>query len=234
MENNLIALLEEPFEETGHAMILPGTIALSVVPFVEERYRTIRPCSNDPANPDFNKLAMKPTSYSDLCDSERPPNHNLGLRSDEDLLVYRVKKRPVVVLSPQLKKAKGMPSHIEGCVLCAPIFTLADSDGMIKKEYTNEAAMKIFGLQCTQLFPLPGRGVLRSEVSIIRLDRIHAAHANRLISIKYRLTKRWRRYMSEWLRLYLKNDETAEPSNKIVGDLFAAREAYGEAMAKVK
>ncbi|MBW8042325.1 MAG: hypothetical protein FVQ85_20325 [Planctomycetes bacterium] len=241
MEQNLRDLLGEPFEQYAGDNIVPGLVCLAIVPYQLRTLHVVRPLSYNSASPSSAAYKLSKINFEQLTQRangmNRLPHVELSLRSDEDLVVYKVKIRPVIVLSPRLpEKAKGLPSYFAYSVLCVPLYTLVDKDGFPKRGYNLVAAEKIAALQCRQFFPIPSRTYLDSAISFLRLDNIQAANRNILRSKQIKLTKRWLAFIRVWIRFYatgkLAEEQIPERERKTAEFLNTVKELLSEQLEK--
>ena len=238
MDQNLKTLLGPPIEEYKGDTIKPGVICSTVVPYIHDNFTVVRPASYDSTSQDYNNLNITTTSdYRTLCDNL--PHINLSLRSDEDFLVCKVKKRLVVILSHELARAdgSGFPPHYKETVLCAPLFTLIDSDDNYRTSYNYRAINNVAALKYSFIFPIPGQPFLDSKISGLRMDRIHSVHTNCLRRPNKKLTRRWLGFIREWIRFYgtgrLVGNTKVSGNKKIAEFLHVAREALLEAASQM-
>ena len=196
MEQSLKTLLGNSIEPYAGDTIKPGVICATAIPYVGNKFSVIRPLSYNPADTSSDKYQLMEIPYKELCSGtegmSKLPHMGLGLRSDEDFLVCKVKKRPVIVLSPCLSRpdAKGFPKHYANRILCAPLYTIEDSSGKSKIGYNPEAVQNIKALKYPWVFPIPGPPHLDSVMSALRLDDIQPVHMHRLFNTKKKLTRK--------------------------------------------
>ena len=208
MIQNLKALLQgEPVEPYNGGQVKPGAVCWAIVPYVHTEFHVIRALSSDPASADSNKYSLMSKTAKQVCsDSDgevKLPHAALSLRSTEDLVACKVKKRPVVVLTACLSEEdKGFPAHFRDCVLCAPLFTLVDADGFEKPGYGEQVISRIAALQYRRVFPLPTHPHLDSWLCAIRLDRIASIHVSCLSTPELKISGRWLTFIREWVRYY--------------------------------
>lgn len=209
MIQSLKTLLQgQPVESYSGGQIKPGALCWGVVPYVlRTDFQVIRPLSYDPASQDSGRYSLSSTTLQQLCagpkDAAKLPQAALGLRSSEDILACKVKRRPVIVLTSCLSQEdQGFPSHFRDCVLCAPLFTLVDKDGFERTGYDEEVISRIVALQYRRVFPLPTDPHLGSQLCAVRLDRIAPIHVTCLSMAGLRVSSRWLTFIREWVRYY--------------------------------
>ena len=238
MDQNLKTLLGQPIEEYTGETIKPGLICYTVVPYIHDTFTVVRPVSYDSASQDYSNLNITTTdNFKELCDNL--PHTNLSLRSDEELLVSKIKKRPVVVLSHELARvdSRGFPPHYKKTVLCAPLFTLIDSYGAYRTSYNSSVIRNVTALKYSFVFPIPGQPYLNSKISGLRMDRIHSVHTNCLKISNKKITRRWLGFIREWVRFYgtgrLTGNAKHSGNNKIAEYLQEARELLLDAASQM-
>lgn len=206
MEQNLKSLLGDALEPYGGEVVKPGVICHTIVPFIPKKLNVVEPLSYNPASAEASKyqlLSMELTQLGPYLDGTKPPHIELGVRSNEVVLAYKTKMRPVVVLTPCLpEETQGFPSHFKNCVLCAPLYTLVDKDNILNPHYNAKAVYGIVALKYRSVFPVPTHPYLKSRICGLRLDRILSARINCLSRPKTKVTNNWLAYIREWIRFY--------------------------------
>ncbi len=230
MMQNLKTLLQgEPVESYSGGQIKPGALCWAIVPYVLTEFQIIRPLSYDPASEDSNKYSLTSKTVKQVCagtdDAAKLPHAVLRVRSTEDLVACKVKRRPVVVLTSCLSQEdQGFPSHFRDCVLCAPLFTLVDEDGTEKPGYGEQVINRIVALQYRRVFPLPTHPHLGSQLCAVRLDRITPVHVNCLSVPELKISSRWLTFIREWVRYYATGRLVEQPRP-------SGRESWGELLS---
>ncbi|MBL7187137.1 MAG: hypothetical protein ISS70_12525 [Phycisphaerae bacterium] len=208
MEQNLKTLLGEAIEPHKSETIKPGTICSTVIPFLllPQKCNVIESLSPDPASPKSRQYQLRSMDYKQLrryMRGSRPPSYEMGIRSDEAVLGYKVKLRPVVVLTPCLAgERSGFPSHFRNCVLCAPLYTIVDEEGNVKTSYNEDVVRGIVALKYRSAFPIPTSPYMSSHVSALILDRIQPTQVRSLSCCGLRVRNKWLAYIREWVRFY--------------------------------
>jgi hypothetical protein len=227
MEQSLKTLLGNPIEPYTGDIIKPGVICTAAIPYVGDRFNVIRPLSYDTADTSSDKYQLTEVPYKELCTGtdgmSKLPHIGLGLRSGEDFLVCKVKKRPVIVLSQPLSKpeVKGFPKHFTHRILCAPLYTIVDGGSKRNINYSKETVQNIVALKYPWVFPIPGFPYLNSVMNALRLDTIQPVHMRCLFNTKIKLTRKWLAFVREWIRFFGTGNLAA---NKIAQFLATARE----------
>jgi hypothetical protein len=161
----------------------------------------------------------------------------MGLRSDEACIIYKIKVRPVVVLTRLLtEETAGCPPHFKNCLLCAPLYTLVDKDNFLKISYNPTTIQEIVALKYRSVFPLPTYPCLDSRISALRFDLIQPVRNSSLSKPLGKVTDRWFAFICEWVRFYATGrliDENRSAEKAEVGKtLHAARELLLEELKK--
>jgi hypothetical protein len=234
MEQNLKNLLEgNSVEPCGDGTIKPSVICYTIVPYFQGEFHIIEPLSYDPAAPESRKYRLVSKNFAQMrsyvSGSSKPPHRELGIRSTEAPIVYKVKMRPVVVLTSCLpKEMPGIPSHFKDCVLCAPLYTFVDENNEVNQNYNPRAIQAITALQYRSFFPLPTSPYLKSKLCGLRLDRIQPTHIDCLSEPLAQVTDKWFAFIWEWIHFYATGkliDESRLAEKAEIGKtLYAARE----------
>jgi len=241
MEQHLRYLLGEPFEQYTGGDIIPGLVCDAIVPFHLHTLHVVRPLSYDSVSSSSDIFKLLKIDFKQISEGvdgmNRLPHVELNLRSNEDLVVYRVKVRPIIVLSPRLpEEAKGLPSYFAYSTLCVPLYTLVDKDGFPKAGYNVTAAEKIAALQCRSFFPVLTGTYFDSAISFLRFDCIQATNRRFLHSKKIKLTRKWLAFIRVWIRFYatgkLLQGQLPKRENKVAKHLNTVRELLTENLQK--
>jgi hypothetical protein len=206
MDQNLKELLTgEPIEPYDGDCIERGLICYAVVPFVPRNISLIEPLEYDSASTASGKYHLLQMDYSQLplyLEKTHPPHKELGMRSDEALVAYKVKRRPIIVLTPPLGKVKGFPQYLRSSVLCAPLHTIVEEDDSLKVGYNPKVIQEIVSLKFASVFPLPTKPFLKGKISAVMLEHIFPAHLSCLTKPKHKVSNRWFSYIYEWICFY--------------------------------
>ncbi len=208
MDQNLRTLLEgEPVEVCNNATIKPGVICSTIIPQIPNIFPIIEPLSCDTSSPNSRKYSILSMDYrplvSYLTNPDKPPHFELGVRSDEAVVAYKVKIRTVLVLTHKLSEEdRGFPSHFKNCILCAPLYTLVEKDGRIKPSYNPLAVQNIVALKYRRVFPLPGYSLLNSQISALRLDQVQPVRVKYLSKPIAKVGDKWLGFIREWIHFY--------------------------------
>ena len=206
MEQNLKTLLGEAIEPYDSEIIKPGVICYTTVPYVPQKCDVIEPLSYDTASHKSKQYKLSSMGHKQLQSylyGSKLPNYELGIRSNEILLAYRVKLRPIVVMTPCLSgKLSGFPSYLRYCVLCAPLYTLVDIDGNLRQSYNPNVIKGIVALKYSLAFPILTSPYMNSKISALMLNRIQPAQVCALSRPHLKVRNKWLAYIREWIRFY--------------------------------
>jgi len=206
MEQSLKTLLGEAIEPYDNETIKPGVICSTTVPYVPPKCNVIEPLSYNTASPQskqYQFLSMEYTQVRKYLVGKKAPHFELGTRSDEIVLAYITKLRPVVILTPCLTgELSGFPAHFRNCVLYAPLYTIVDEEGNIKKGYNPQAVKGIVTLKYRSAFPIPTSPFLKSRICTLILDRIQPVQICALSCLHLKIRNKWLAYIREWTRFY--------------------------------
>ena len=135
--------------------------------YLTERLLTLYPRGSDPYHklPTlFETCAIDPRKFND---PPHTPLTNPTLEADEELVVFRAKSRPVIVLS-----SKSEPWQYRGgktrtrSVLVAPVYSFSETDNPKWKP-------RVRALAYRELFYLPENEMLNLNESFVRFDLTH-------------------------------------------------------------
>jgi hypothetical protein len=204
-----------------------------------EKCYTIRPIDPDPSSSGHQRYRLSEKNPAELAtasqDEWRLPFKDLNLDTDEDLLIVKVKRRPVVVLSRAIvDEQKAEPSRFQDSFWCVPSYTLVDHFDHPQFELSFIEKVRALSYKCC--FPLPYDPHLHDREAMLRLDRIQPIPRHLLKPTERRLSKEWTLYLQEWVRFYitgsLGDQDSDKDPNSVASALKAAREALMEELGK--
>ena len=168
-----------------------GHICLAPVFYLDARLRALR--HNDPAREERSlyRIVEEP---EDLFN--HAPIHEVHLRRDEELLVTRAKKRPVVVAKAPVEWEPGRGRLKERSVICLPAYSFHATD-------SEEFRSRVNAIEYPAWIPLPADNALGFKEGFIRLDRMQAIEHSQLAPMGIALTEPAERFISEWARYHL-------------------------------
>ncbi len=225
------------YDEEGK--IKPGVVCIGVIPYVMEEYYTIRPVDPDPRSSDHQRYCLvKKTAArlaSDGQDKWSFPFKDMNLDADEDLVVFKVKRRPVVVVSKAIvEERKADPSRFQDSFLCVPSYTLVDS--FLHPQVNQSVIEDILALSYRCCFPLPYDPFHQDRLAALRLDRMQPIPRHLLKVADRRLSTEWTLYIQEWIRLYLTgrlgDDDSDKNTESVPYILRTARDLLMAELAK--
>jgi hypothetical protein len=218
-----------------------GVICVAVVPYVMEKCYAVRPSDPDPKSPSHKQYKIKQEDVAALATNNqstwRLPFKDLNLDTDEDLLIVKVKRRPVVVLSRALvDECQADTSRTPDSFWCIPSYTLVDQ--FFHSKYEPEFIDDVNALTYRSFFPLPYEPHLHDRQAMLRFERMQPIPRHLLKPTELRLTPEWVLYLQEWARFYitgrLGDDDTDKNSGSIPSILNTARDLLMKEVAKKK
>jgi len=216
-----------------------GVICMAVIPYVMETCYAIQPSDPDPRSSSHRQYQLVHKSPQTLCSDKQErwqlPFKDLNLDVNEALVVVRVKRRPVVVLSrPIVDERKADTSRIQDSFWCVPSYTLVDQ--FLHPQWDKEFIEDVSALIYRCFFPLPYDAHLHDRQSMLRFDRMQPIPRHLLKPTKLRLSREWTLYLQEWARFYISgrlgDDDSDKNPDSIPSALNAAREALMEELTK--
>lgn len=239
MSDDLTDILGPAYASYPGESVKPGVICSAIIPYVMEKCYTIRPIDPDPSSSGHQRYRLSEKNPAELAtasqDEWRLPFKDLNLDTDEDLLIVKVKRRPVVVLSRAIvDEQKAEPSRFQDSFWCVPSYTLVDHFDHPQFELSFIEKVRALSYKCC--FPLPYDPHLHDREAMLRLDRIQPIPRHLLKPTERRLSKEWTLYLQEWVRFYitgsLGDQDSDKDPNSVASALKAAREALMEELGK--
>jgi len=239
LSDDLTDILDPAYASYPGDKVKPGVICLAVIPYVMEKCYAIRPLDPDPkstSHRQYQLIEEKPETLTVTDQNKwRLPFKDLNLDVDEDLLVVKVKRRPVVVLSRAIvDERQADPSRIQDSFWCIPEYTLVDR--FFHPQFAQVFIEDVVALTYRSFFPLPYDTHLHDRQAMLRFDRMQPIPRNLLKATERRLSKEWLLYLHEWTRFYITGtlgdvDSDKNP-NSVASTLKVARDALMEEVAK--
>ena len=135
--------------------------------FLAERLQILCPRGSDPYHklPTlFETRAIDPLKFND---PPHTPLTNPTLKADEELVVFRAKRRPVIALSSKSEpwKYRGGKTRTRS-VLVAPVYSFSET-------HSPEWRTGVRALAYRELFYLPENSMLKLNESFVRFDLTH-------------------------------------------------------------
>jgi len=229
----------EPHDPAGS--IEPGVVCVGVIPYVMTNYYTVRPLSPDPKAADHQRYRLVRKTPGGLAkdgqDGWSFPFKDMNLDSDEDFVLFKVKRRPVVVLSMAVVDEHRVdPTRFHDSFWCAPSYTMIDRFG--HPQWPQNLIEGVLALTYRSCFPVPCHPSLHDRLSVLRLDRLHPIPRHCLDPTDRRFTGEWTFYLQEWVRFYLTgrlgDDDTENNPDSIASVLKAARDLFMSELAKAR
>ena len=194
MNNDLRDILGPAYATYPGSHVKVGVICIAAIPYVMNRYYTITPVDSDPQSPDHQRYRLSEKHPAALASGNQErwqlPHRDLNLDNDEDLVVVKVKRRPVVVLSYAIgDERKAVPSRFHDSFWCVPSYTLEDPHGHPQWDVSFIEDVQHLTYRCC--FPLPYDPTLHDRTSMLRLDRTQPIPRNHLKPTERRFAKEW-------------------------------------------
>lgn len=239
MSDPLIDTLGEAFASYSGPKIKPGVVCVAAIPYVMRNQYAIKPLDPDPASAEHQCYELVQTNPASLAtdgqDNWKLPFRDLNLDSKEDLLVVKVKRRPVVVFSRAIiEEVKSDDSRFQDSFWCIPFYTLVDQ--FQHPQWPQNVIEDIIALTYRSCFPLPYHVSLHDQMSALRFDRMQPIPRDFLKPSNSRITKEWLLYLTEWSRFYITgkigNDENDCTNCSVANELKTARDILMEALAE--
>ena len=150
--------------------------------------------------------------------------------SDEDLMLVKVKRRPVLVISQAiLDERKIDTQRFQDSFWCVPSYTLVDSFGVPRMSKGAVENIRALSYKCC--FPLPFHSKFNSQESVLRFDRMQPIVRDHLDGTELKLTDNWLSYMRLWIRFYMTGaivTENEAKNNKLAVELGDTRQVLME------
>ena len=239
MSDPLVDTLGEAFASYEGSRIKPGVICVAVIPYVMKNQYAIKPKEANPSSPDHQCYELVRTNPAALAtgnqDTWTLPFIDLNLDSNEDLLIVKVKRRPVVVFSRAiLEEVRSDSVRFQDSFWCIPLYTLVDK--FAHPQWSQEIIEDVFALTYRACFPLPHHFSLHDQMSALRFDKMQPIPRRFLKPTKSRVTKEWVLYLNEWAKFYITgvigNNEGSCTNCSVANELKTARDLLMEVLAE--
>ncbi len=239
MSENLTDILGSAYATYPGKSVKVGVICMAVIPYVMRECYAILPSDLDPKSSEHKRYKILPQNPANIITRNQDkwvlPVKDLNLDVDEALLVVKVKRRPVVVLSRTIvDERKADTSRIQDSFWCVPSYTLVDKFNHPQMDVNTIEDIKVLTYRC--FFPLPYDPYLHDREAALRLDRMQPIPRHLLKPTERRLSKEWTLYLQEWARFYITggigDKDSDENPNSIASELKAARILLMDELAK--
>ena len=175
-----------------------GQICWAPVHFLSSQIISVALVSSDPQDERRNRYAILPSRINDRLLFNHSPIHELSLPSDEEMLVNRAKRRPVIVVSLENDFWQlGSDRLVDRGVLCVPMYSFHDRD-------SGEFRDRVRAQEYPWWLYLPGTPGFNEGFA--RLDRLQVIEQSHLQPMSSALTDDALWFVSEWLRYYVTGD----------------------------
>ena len=197
----MVELIEEFYrqiEPVEARQLDRGQICWGPVLYLSRNIQTASLASYDPEDERRNRYAILSSKIDDPLLFDHTPIHELRLQNDEELLVNRAKRRPVIVMS---QKTYHWPSGggrlADSGRVCIPLYSFQNNDSA---EFRN----RIRAQEYPWWLYFPASHGFREGFA--RLERLQVIEESHLQPRLNTLTDDSRWFVSEWLRYYLTGD----------------------------
>lgn len=192
---NLIEEFYRHVEPVEARQLNRGQICWGPSLYLSSQIHSVSLASYDPRDERRNRYAILPSEIDDPLLFNHTPVHELRLQNDEELLVNRAKRRPVIVISQKNDYwSLGGGRLAERAVVCIPMFSFQIADSV-------EFRDRIKAQEYPWWLYLPGTHGFREGFA--RLDRLQLIEERHLRPRLNALTDDTLWFVSEWLRYYL-------------------------------
>ncbi|MBI2907050.1 MAG: hypothetical protein HYX92_05280 [Chloroflexi bacterium] len=176
-----------------------GQICLGHALYLESNVATIALCEYKPENEHLNRYKVLWNTPREALFNHTPV-HELQLASDEEFLVIKAKKRPLVILSERNEGWGAAADRTrEKAVTCAPMYSFHERD-------TREFRDRVYACEYPCWVYVPKHDALHVKEGFLRLDRLQVIEESCLEPIPKALTESALYAVSEWLRYYLRGE----------------------------
>lgn len=235
MSDDITDLLGDAYADYPGDNVKPGVFCIAPFPYVVNNYYVIRPLDPNPQSSDHQRYVLHKTSPAGLTNGKDQqmtmPFKDLNLDVNEDLIITKIKRRPVVILSRAIVDERAIDSErFQDSFWCIPSYTLYDQ--FWHPQYDVGFIENVIALSYRTCFPLPYSEIFQDRYAMLRFDRIQPIKRDHLKPTPKRISKQWLLYLYEWTRFYMTGTLYSEGCNKIAENLNAARDALIEELSK--
>jgi hypothetical protein len=169
---------EQFYKRVDASRLSLGQICQIVVPYIDKIPQILDVERHSPEEHENVKFKMRNARPGDFQSRRTLPLKGLNLRSNEEMLIQRAKRRPGIIIStgvdtyPELNRLlrQSGKAHLqEDSVFLVPCYGVQTEDS--PSGFPPEMAARIRCLMYRQFFYLPKKGQLTKD-SVARLDRV--------------------------------------------------------------
>lgn len=172
-----------------------GQICWAPVGYLSSQLQSIDLSSHNPRDERLNQYSISTHEPDDQSVFNHVPVHELKLQHNEALLVNRVKRRPVIIMSQKNEGwTRAGPRLAERGLVCLPIYSFHPND-------TTEFRRRIQAQEYPWWIYIPEHAGFQEGFA--RLDRLQTIEETHLEPTRRSLTDDALWFVSEWLRYYL-------------------------------
>lgn len=234
MSNTITDLLGDAFADNPDKKVRAGVVCITPIPYIMNDIYVVKPLNSNPSSPQHQQYQLRQTTAGGLASSGQDewalPHKDLNMDSDEDLMLVKVKRRPVLVISQAiLDERKIDTQRFQDSFWCVPSYTLVDSFGVPRMSKGAVENIRALSYKCC--FPLPFHSKFNSQESVLRFDRMQPIVRDHLDGTELKLTDNWLSYMRLWIRFYMTGaivTENEAKNNKLAVELGDTRQVLME------
>lgn len=192
-------LIDEFFVSTGVAeanALKRGQLCYAPGQYISAKLKILELVKYEPTNERLNQYKVLNDPPEDIL-FKRTPVHDLKLRDDEELLVIRAKRRPMIILSDAAAYwPLGGGRLAEKTRMCAPLYSFHDNDPV-------ELRARIDALEYLWWVYVPEDTTRNLKEGFVRLDRVQVIEESQLIPIQVAASEDFLWGLSQLLRYHM-------------------------------
>ena len=192
-------LIDDFFVSTGVAeakALKRGQLCYAPGQYITAKLRILVLVKYDPTNERLNQYKVLNDPPEDVL-FKHTPVHDLKLRDDEELLVIRAKRRPMIILSVAASEwPPGGGRLAEKTRMCAPLYSFHENDPI-------ELRARIDALECLWWVYVPEDAARNIKEGFVRLDRVQVIEESQLQPIQVAASDDFLWGLSQLLRFHM-------------------------------
>ena len=171
-----------------------GQICWAPIPYLSSQIENVSLESYDPRDESRNRYSVRRSEPNDTALFNHTPVHELRLESNEELLITKTKRRPVIVTSQRNEfwQLGGVRLAERGRV-CLPMYSFHPDDSDVFRE-------RVRAQEYPWWIYMPEQFDFREGFA--RIDRIQTVEESHLRPTRNALTEDALWFVSEWLRYW--------------------------------
>ena len=189
--------------KTYRSEYAPGQFFWAPIPFIPDvSPKRLRLDYLDPDKSSNTSFTLERTDFKHQAYEQDQPLRHLGLSRDDVLIANPFKKRPVIILSDNLRRPDDIVQQYSGYMV-VPCYSLHDESGNYKRWLNRDVILRAKGYQYPNIFYLPTSSELDIPESFARLDRVQFVRIEHLEHRPCILTSDAIGLLREWFFHYL-------------------------------